>query len=94
LCKLCWVEILSAGLWVGFSYWVRGSFKQGTIFWVPVVRLLELPDGRTYLEILIVKALVFFVVVEDFKSMILALHSRNGSSVIENWHFPRPCAAS
>lgn len=20
LCKLCWAEILSAGLWVGFSY--------------------------------------------------------------------------
>jgi hypothetical protein len=25
--------------------------------------------------------------------MTLALHSWNESSVIENWHFPRPCAA-
>jgi hypothetical protein len=92
--QIRWVEILSAGLWVGFSYWVRGSFKQGTIFWVSVVRLLELFDERTNLGIFNVKALVFFVVVEDSKSMILALHSGNESSVIENWHFPRPCAAS
>lgn len=75
LCKFCWVEILSAWFWVGFSYWVRGSFKQGTISGVLVVRLLDWFDGRTYLGVLIVKALVFFVVVEDFKSMILALHS-------------------
>lgn len=93
LCKFCWVEILSAWFWVGFSYWVRGSFKQGTISGVLVVRLLDWFDGRTYWEFWLLKRLSSLLWLKTSRAWFSLCIVGNESSVIENWHFPRPCAA-
>lgn len=55
---------------MGFSYWVRGSFKQEQFVgsWGATARMI----WWTHLGILNVKALVFFVAVEDFKSIWLS----------------------